>query len=60
MAAAIEQHHDKDGIIWPIALAPFEAVVILTGSKDEAQQTAAETLYADSGGGGRGCPAGRP
>ncbi len=47
MAAAIEQHHDKNGIVWPIALAPFEAVVILMGAKDEAQKAAAESLYAD-------------
>ena len=24
MAAAIEQNHDKDGIIWPVSLAPFK------------------------------------
>ena len=47
MAAAIEQHHDDNGIIWPIVLAPFEAAVILTGTKDETQRIAAETLYAD-------------
>ena len=47
MAAAIEQHHDKDGIVWPLALAPFEVVIILMGAKDEAQQSAAEALYAD-------------
>ncbi|MBV9849729.1 MAG: proline--tRNA ligase [Armatimonadetes bacterium] len=46
MAAAVEQHHDADGIIWPVALAPFEAVVILTGIRDEAQPQAAESLYA--------------
>ncbi|MBM4275607.1 MAG: proline--tRNA ligase [Deltaproteobacteria bacterium] len=28
VAAAIEQGHDKDGIIWPMALAPFQAAVI--------------------------------
>jgi prolyl-tRNA synthetase len=27
VAAAIEQNHDKDGIIWPMALAPFQALI---------------------------------
>jgi prolyl-tRNA synthetase len=45
MAAAIEQHHDADGIRWPISIAPFEVAVILVGTKDEAQKQAAEDLY---------------
>ena len=45
MAATIEQHHDKDGILWPVVLAPFEAVIILMAGKDETQQSAAELLY---------------
>jgi prolyl-tRNA synthetase len=28
VAAAIEQHHDEKGIIWPAALAPFQVVII--------------------------------
>ena len=28
VAAAIEQNHDDDGIIWPLSLAPFEALVV--------------------------------
>ncbi len=27
VAAAIEQNHDKDGIIWPMALAPFQVII---------------------------------
>jgi len=27
--AAIEQNHDKDGMIWPISLAPFEVLICL-------------------------------
>jgi prolyl-tRNA synthetase len=27
VAAAIEQNHDKDGIIWPMALAPFQILI---------------------------------
>ena len=28
MAAAVEQHHDADGIVWPLALAPFEIALV--------------------------------
>ena len=35
MAAAIEQNHDKDGIIWPQAIAPFLVLVTVLGSRDE-------------------------
>jgi len=47
MAAAIEQHHDENGIRWPVPIAPFEVVVVLVGVKDEAQKQAAEGLYRD-------------
>ncbi len=45
MAAAIEQHHDENGIRWPVTIAPFEAVIVLVGVKDEAQKQAAGDLY---------------
>jgi len=47
MAAAIEQHHDDNGIRWPVSIAPFEVVVVLVGPKDDAQRQAAEKLYQD-------------
>ncbi len=47
MAAAIEQHHDENGIRWPISIAPFEVVVVLVSAKDDAQRQAAEDLYHD-------------
>ena len=28
LAAAIEQYHDENGIIWPRSIAPFEAVIV--------------------------------
>jgi prolyl-tRNA synthetase len=34
-AAAIEQHNDADGILWPISIAPFEAVVVPVNMKHE-------------------------
>ncbi len=45
-AAAIEQNHDARGIVWPRAIAPFEAVICPMGlHKSETVRNAAETLY---------------
>jgi len=45
MAAAIEQNHDERGIIWPLAIAPFEVVVVPTKWDDETVRGAAESIY---------------
>jgi len=46
MAAVVEQSHDEDGIVWPKALAPYDAhVVALPGAEETAFQ-AAEALSA--------------
>ncbi len=46
VAAAIEQNHDEQGIIWPDALAPFTvAIVPLNMHKSDAVREAAEDLY---------------
>lgn len=48
VAAAIEQNHDKFGIIWPDALAPFQvAIVPMNMHKSEEVKEAAEKLYAE-------------
>ncbi|MEP6568861.1 MAG: proline--tRNA ligase [Acidobacteriota bacterium] len=47
ITAAIEQHHDADGIIWPKSIAPFDVVVTITNTKDEKLREAAEKLYTD-------------
>jgi prolyl-tRNA synthetase len=48
IAAAIEQNHDQNGIIWPDALAPFKvAIVPMNMHKSERVREAAEALYAD-------------
>jgi prolyl-tRNA synthetase len=46
VAAAIEQNHDKDGIIWPRPLAPFEALLIVLNPEDQTVRSTAESLYA--------------
>lgn len=45
MAAVVEQHHDDAGIIWPMAIAPFEVVIVLLNDKDELQVQTAHQLY---------------
>jgi len=45
--AAVEQSYDKDGIIWPVAIAPYHAIVIIPNTGDEAQVAAAEKIYAE-------------
>jgi prolyl-tRNA synthetase len=45
VASAIEQNHDKDGIIWPVPLAPFEATVLALQLDDPAVVAAAKKLY---------------
>ncbi len=35
VAAAIEQHHDKDGIIWPESIAPFDLIILPVNVGDE-------------------------
>ncbi|MET0119996.1 MAG: proline--tRNA ligase [Candidatus Thiodiazotropha sp. 6PLUC9] len=48
VAAAIEQHHDDRGIIWPDALAPFQvAICPMKMTKSERVREAVEKLYAD-------------
>jgi prolyl-tRNA synthetase len=44
--AAVEQHHDANGIRWPLAIAPFEVVVVPANVSDEQQANLAEQLYA--------------
>ena len=46
VAAAIEQNHDENGIIWPAAMAPFDVAVVPLGlDKSEVVREATEQLY---------------
>jgi prolyl-tRNA synthetase len=47
MAAAVEQSHDDDGIVWPKVMAPFEVVVIVATRDDEASVAEGERIYAE-------------
>ena len=46
-AAAIEQNHDENGIIWPMPLAPFQVIVTMLNPNDEDVFAAGEKLYQD-------------
>jgi prolyl-tRNA synthetase len=46
VAAAIEQNHDANGIVWPDALAPFQVVLVpINYQKSASVQQAADALY---------------
>ncbi|MGL5743243.1 MAG: proline--tRNA ligase [Legionella sp.] len=46
VAAAIEQHHDEHGILWPQNIAPFQLVIIpLNGHRSETVKKQADALY---------------
>jgi prolyl-tRNA synthetase len=47
MAAAIEQNHDADGIIWPVAIAPYEVIVVPVNIKNHDQMKVAAAIYSD-------------
>jgi prolyl-tRNA synthetase len=43
--AAVEQHHDSQGICWPVSIAPFEVIVVPANGDDPQQTQLAEELY---------------
>jgi prolyl-tRNA synthetase len=45
VAAAIEQNHDENGIIFPISIAPFEVIISLLNINDDLMSKAAEDIY---------------
>ncbi len=45
LAAVVEQHHDKDGINWPLAVAPYHAIITVVKTADPEQKQLAEKVY---------------
>ncbi len=43
--AAVEQSYDQNGIIWPTAIAPYHAIVVIPNMADDLQVKTATTLY---------------
>ena len=47
MAAVAETHHDENGLIWPMAIAPYEVVLTVVKVDHEESMAVAERLYDD-------------
>ena len=47
VAAAVEQNHDDNGIIWPLAIAPFQVLLLPINYNDKATGEAADLLYGE-------------
>lgn len=45
VAAAIEQNHDANGIVWPLAIAPFQILLLPINYKDPSLRETADRLY---------------
>jgi prolyl-tRNA synthetase len=45
VAAAIEQNHDGDGIVWPLPLAPYAVIITPVNVNEKTLSDAAEELY---------------
>ena len=45
LAAVVEQHHDDKGIIWPMSVAPYHAIITIVNTSDQAQVDLAEEIY---------------
>ena len=51
VATAIEQHHDAEGMRWPMSIAPYQVEIVTIGKEDAVAQ-AAQKLYDDLGAAG--------
>ncbi len=47
IAALIETCHDDNGIVWPVALAPYEVLLVPLKASDEQMMSVAEQLHDD-------------
>ncbi|MEG0918996.1 MAG: proline--tRNA ligase [Anaerovoracaceae bacterium] len=45
LAAVVEQHNDENGIIWPMSVAPYHAIITLVKIDDQVQIETAEKIY---------------
>ena len=44
MAAVVEQHHDDNGIIWPMSIAPYHVDIVIAKADDPVQKALAEDI----------------
>ena len=47
MAAIVEQCHDENGIMWPVAVAPYHVIITVVKAKDAEQMALAEKIEAE-------------
>lgn len=47
LAAIVEQHHDENGIIWPMSVAPYHVIITEVKPGDEQQDKVAEKIYSE-------------
>lgn len=52
LAAVVEQCNDADGIIWPMAVAPYQAVIIPVNDREPELKETAERIYSELGAAG--------
>ena len=45
LSAIVEQHHDENGIIWPMSVAPYHVIITLVKPGDKTQEAVAEEIY---------------
>lgn len=45
LAAVVEQHHDENGIIWPMSVAPYHVIITVMKPDDEVQAKVADGIY---------------
>jgi len=60
MAASVEQNHDQNGIIWPVSIAPYQALVVPVNTRESEQFILAEKVYELLLNAGCGSGPGRP
>ena len=51
-AAVVEQHHDQNGIVWPLSVAPFAVQLMAVRASDTGQRQLADRLYGELAAGG--------
>ena len=47
LAAVVEQHHDENGMIFPVSVAPWHVIITVMKPEDEAQAEVAEKIYTE-------------
>lgn len=45
LAAVVEQHHDENGIIWPVSVAPYHVIITVMKTDDAIQAEVSERIY---------------